>query len=69
MASKYSKNLSTCSVNQSNTEEICDSEHQFHNFVPILMVKNQLRTNCTEESTFGEARRHPARIVWHSNVL
>jgi hypothetical protein len=69
MASKYLENLSTCGVNQSNKEEICDSEHQFLYSVLIIMVKNQLRTNCTEESPFGEDIRHHARLVWHSNVL
>jgi hypothetical protein len=69
MASKYLENLSTGGVNQSNKEEICDSEHQFLYFEPTLMVKNQLRFNYTEESPSGEARRHPTRIVWHSNFL
>ena len=39
MASKYLENLSTRGVNQFNTEEMCDSEHQFLYFVPIFMVK------------------------------
>jgi hypothetical protein len=69
MASEYLENLSTCGVNHSNKEEIYDSEHQFLYFVPTQMVKNQLRINCTEKSPVGAARRHPARIVWHSNVL
>jgi hypothetical protein len=41
IASKHLENLSTCGVNQPNTKEICDSEHQFLYFVPILMVKNK----------------------------
>lgn len=54
MATKYLENFATCGVNHSNTE-MCDGEHQFPYFLPILMVKNQLRTNCTEESPFGKA--------------